>query len=357
MGQEVPPPLLPLAVFTIFPILQPMKPLLLVLFCLLPGVNAWPQPADHKALLKALANRNSALLAANEKMLLDTYHLSDSAGKVRLLAFFDQQAASGDAHTAARSLVWKGVMLRRPPFNQTIVPDFMLRGINRAVESGDPYLQVECMEVYAYDCGSNGRPEVALFYHLKAIELRKSLHDTCFGAPMGAMYGTVGNLLHRMQEYAQSTEHILRSLPYVQPQQLSSAYNTIGLNYQRLAQYDSAQHWYNRALMAATQQGDSVWKGIVSGNIGAALFDQGRDTEALPLLWQDYKSCLLLEPKNAGNWPGRPCNWCNWAVATMRALCAMPIGPWPKCTRKLAPPTAHFFTARPITASTIRWCR
>lgn len=278
-----------------------MKPLLLLLFCLLAAANAWSQPANDKAILMLLANRNSGQLAANEKRLTDIYHLADSAGKVRLLALLDQQSASGDAHTAARSLIWKGVMLRRPPFNQATAPGFMLQGINRAVESGDPYLQVECMEIYAYDCGSNGRPEAALFYHLKAIELRKNLHDTCFGSPTGAMYGTVGNLLHRMQEYSQSTDYTLRSLPYTQPQQLISAYNTIGLNYQRLGKHDSAQYWYNRAMAAAVQQGHIVWKGIVSGNMGASLFEQGRDAEALPLLWQDYKSCLLPEPKNAGN--------------------------------------------------------
>jgi DNA-binding NarL/FixJ family response regulator len=278
-----------------------MKLFPLLLLCLLASAAALSQPADQKALLKALASRNSGQLVANQNLLLDIWNTADSAGKVRLLAFLDEHVGSSDAHAAARSLLWKGVILHRPPFLQTTAPTYMLQAINRAVESGDAYLQVECMEIYADDCRSTGKSEAALFYYLKAIELRRVLNDTCFRYRSETMEGTVGDLLHKMQEYGQSTPYLLRSLPYIKAQQLVSAYNTVGLNYQRLNRGDSAQYWYNRALAAATQLGDSVWKGIVSGNIGSLLFEQGRDAEALPLLWQDYQSCLQTEPKNAGN--------------------------------------------------------
>jgi DNA-binding CsgD family transcriptional regulator len=77
--------------------------------------------------------------------------------------------------------------------------------------------------------------------------------------------------------------------------------NTLGLAYQSMGQYDSALHWYRQALQLATTQQNVVWQGIVSGNMGAAYFEQGNDDLALPLLWKDYRLTLADEPNNAGN--------------------------------------------------------
>jgi tetratricopeptide (TPR) repeat protein len=279
-----------------------MKCLFLFLQLLLISHSLRAQGADKQTLLRILANRNEKEMAADETLLLDTYNRADSAGKQTLLALLDAQTGSSDACTAARSLAWKGVVLRRPPFSSKEAGVFMQQANNRAVESGDAYLQVQCFEIYAADCMSQGKPETALFYYLKAAELRKNLDDACFIYKTPAMYGTIGELLHKMQEYAQSTWYIRQSFAAISSGTLyTSAYNTIGLNYQRLRQYDSALYSYHKAMQNAESDHDSVWTGIVSGNIGSLYFEQGQYEKALPLLWKDYRSCLIAEPRSAGN--------------------------------------------------------
>jgi hypothetical protein len=280
-----------------------MKGFVFFLFFILVSSVVLSQPVSPKTLLAALANRNSKLMADNEKLLLNTYNSADSADRISLLAFFDAQSGSNDAYIAARSLAWKGVVARRPPFNSSGADSFMRQAIQRAMESNDAYLQVQSMETYAADCHSQGKPETALFYYLKACELRKNLDENCFFYKNAAMYGTIGELLHKMQEYAQSTYYIQQSFSAISMGQTAytSAFNTIGLNYQRLQQYDSAMYCYSKAIQSAQASDDSVWTGIVSGNIGSLYFEQGQDEKALPLLWKDYTSCLLREPKNAAN--------------------------------------------------------
>ncbi len=280
-----------------------MKAFPLLLICWLACALLQAQPVDEKLLLRMVSDPSKKTMAYNDSLLLKLYGKADSASRVQMLGFFDKGSRSSNDYTAARCLMWKAVMLRRPPFNnQQEAEVLMQQANNRAVESGDDYLQVQCFENYAADCMSQGKPETALFYYLKSVALRKGLDDVYFRYKTPAVYGTIGELLHKMQEYAQSTWYIQQSFAAQPTGSLyTSAYNTIGLNYQRLQQYDSALYNYTQAIQHAETDGDSVWVGIVSGNIGSLYFEQGQDAKAFPLLWKDYHSSLLAEPRNAGN--------------------------------------------------------
>lgn len=280
-----------------------MKAFPLLLICWVSCTLLQAQPVDEKLLLRMVSDPSKKTMGYNDSLLLKIYGKADSAARVLMLGFFDKGTSSGNHYTAARSLMWKAVMLRRPPFNnQQEAEVLMQQANNRAVESGDEYLQVQCFENYAADCMSQGKPETALFYYLKSVALRKGLDDVYFRYKTPAVYGTIGELLHKMQEYAQSTWYIQQSFAAQPTGSLyTSAYNTIALNYQRLQQYDSALYSYTQAIQHAESDHDSVWVGIVSGNIGSLYFEQGQDAKAFPLLWKDYYSCLLIEPRNAGN--------------------------------------------------------
>lgn len=280
-----------------------MKAFPLLIICMVACTLLQAQPIDEKWLLRMVSDPSKKTMGYNDSLLLKLYGKADSASRVQMLGFFDKGSSSGNHYTAARCLVWKGIMLRRPPFNNQQEADMLMQQANnRAVESGDEYLQVQCFENYAADCMSQGKPETALFYYLKSVALRKGLDDVYFRYKTPAVYGTIGELLHKMQEYAQSTWYIQQSFAAQPTGSLyTSAYNTIGLNYQRLQQYDSALYNYTQAIQHAESDHDSVWVGIVSGNIGSLYFEQGQDAKAFPLLWKDYHSCLLIEPRNAGN--------------------------------------------------------
>lgn len=265
--------------------------------------SLFAQHIDEKFLLQILSNRNETKAAVNDSLLLSFYNHSDSATRIQFLDFLDQQTGSSDIYTAARSLAWKGLVIYRSPFSNSDAGKFMEQAVSRAVESNDDYLMVQSFEIYAYYCMSASKPEKALFYFLKSAELRKKQGDRFFYSKNLELFATIGDLLFKMQEYQQSIQYLLlahKLLP-IGAAIFPGSLNTLGLNYLRLHQYDSALYWFNKSLDNASINGDSVWTGIIKGNIGAVYFEQKQDEKALPLLWSDYKTCLNIEMNNAGN--------------------------------------------------------
>jgi len=66
--------------------------------------------------------------------------------------------------------------------------------------------------------------------------------------------------------------------------------NTVALGFHRQQVYDSALIFYNQALDLAKQIKDTVWTGIVSGNIGQIFYAQGKYDTAYALLKGDYNA-------------------------------------------------------------------
>ena len=264
----------------------------------------YAQPVDENSLLQIVSNSNEKRIAKNDSILLAVYQGAGNAEKSQLLNFFSKNAASPDNYTAARCLVWKAVVICRPPFNN-IAEAFiaMQQGINRAVENGDEYLMLQCFELYAYHCMWAGKPETALFYFLKSGELRNKLGDELFFTKNMSFFGSAGVLLFQMQEYAQTIQYLELgiSLPGPTKYPHTSSLNTLGLSFQRLGKPDSAMYWFNKSRESAMANGDSVWVAIVNGNIGAVYFEQQQDGKALPLLWSDYNTCIKSEVNNAAN--------------------------------------------------------
>jgi len=262
------------------------------------------QPFDENRLLQMVSNSDEKKIAQNDSSLLAWYQHGGDEEKKQLLHFFSKNAASTDNYTAARCLAWKGVVICRPPFND--IPEsfiVMQQAINRAVESGDDYLMLQCFEMYAYHSMWAGKPETALFYFLKSGELRKSIGDDLLFAKNVSFFGSTGDLLFKMQEYAQAIQYIEMGirLPGQGKNPHTASLNTLGLAFQRLGKSDSAMYWFNKSMETAKASGDTLWEAIVKGNIGALYFDQGQDSKALPLLWSDYNICIKGEINNAGN--------------------------------------------------------
>jgi len=262
------------------------------------------QPVDENRLLQMVSNSDKNKIAAYDSILLSAYQKGSAAEKKQLLDFFSKNTGSADNYTAARCLAWKGVVISRPPFNNTNEAFIaMQQSISRAVESGDEYLMLQCFELYAYHCMWAGKPETALFYFLKSGELRKKLGDELLYAKNVSFFGSTGVLLYQMQEYAQAIQYLEPgvNLPGLGKNPHTSSLNTLGLSFQRLGQADSALYWFNKSMESAVANNDTVWQAIVKGNIGALYFEQQQDEKALPLLWSDYNTCINTEANNAAN--------------------------------------------------------
>lgn len=280
-----------------------MKSALLLYILLLTGFLSVAQPVDKNALLRLLSNRDEQLFRQNDSALLVTYNKADSATRVELLDFFNRHSTSSDDYTAARCLAWKGVMLIRPPFNQPDTSTSLQQAVNRAVESGDIKLMIQCFETYGDNCYGTGKSETALFYFLKSAELRQQLGIDCFYFRNVNHYGKLGELLYAMQEYDQAI-HWLRNTINMQTEydrSQAGVMNTFALTWQHVGRYDSALYWYNRSMETARASRDTVWEAIAAGNTGWLYFEQKEYDKALPLLWKDYQTNINKEVANSGN--------------------------------------------------------
>ncbi len=280
-----------------------MKPLLIIILSLIAFSLSAQQKAGDQTLLKLLGNRDEQHFAKNDSLLRGYYQQADSATRVQFLHLLNDQTNSSDLFLAARSLSWKAVVMIRFPFYSTEGNIYMQQAIKKAVESGNEYLMVECFEIYGNYCLSSDKPETALFYFLKAAELRKKLGDNFFFSKNTQAFCTLGEVLYKMQEYDQAIQYIeqcVNSSPNEKKQAVSSL-NTMALAYQRLGNYDTAFFWYNKGIAGAVANQDTIWQAIIKGNIGSLYFEQKEDDKALPLLWADYNTTINNEINNAGN--------------------------------------------------------
>jgi len=135
-----------------------------------------------------------------------------------------------------------------------------------------------------------------------------------------AQYQFLAELLYRVREYNESIRYGKKAIIAWQnsPNEFKpftvSSMNTVALGYHRQQIYDSAMIFYNRALDLAKQIKDTVWTGIVSGNMGQIFYAQGKYDTAYALLKGDYKASKEKGYfDNAGN-------SLQWAARTNLAL-------------------------------------
>ncbi|MBL7723601.1 MAG: tetratricopeptide repeat protein [Chitinophagaceae bacterium] len=282
-----------------------------LLVSLLCSLAASSQEPDEKFLLKAISNRDNQKAAGYYKTLVDAYDSANAAGRNIFLIFFTVHCTDKDPYVASRSLLWAGYLRTIPPINDLGPKIFdndtglLKQAINKAVESGDEYLMMEIFEQCADRYRRNGRREQALFYYLKAGEMRKGKGEIAI-SPSYNFYSQLSELLFAMQEYKEA-ENSLRQvlimpMPVPSERLRVNAYNTLALCFQRAGNYDSALHWFEKTREFAGRNRDTVWMGIAKGNIGAVYFEQRQYDRALPLLWDDYYTTLKYgETNSAGN--------------------------------------------------------
>lgn len=108
------------------------------------------------------------------------------------------------------------------------------------------------------------------------------------------LYQYLAELLYKVREYNESIHYGKKAVTAWQasPKEIKSftvsSMNTVALGYHRQQYYDSALKFYNQALELAKRIKDTVWTGIVSGNMGQLFYAQGKYDTAYALLKGDY---------------------------------------------------------------------
>lgn len=143
--------------------------------------------------------------------------------------------------------------------------------------------------------------DTATFYLMKAADIaRKAGYRANKETNLGIL---VSHALYRTRNYRECADYCLEILPDTaskEPLAVIAILNNLGLSYKRLAQYDSAQYYFRETADYAFRHGIKVWWGIATGNIGDALYEQGREPEAISYWKADYDSCMKYgEPLSA----------------------------------------------------------
>lgn len=188
--------------------------------------------------------------------------------------------------------------------------------IDIAYRSEDDLLVGYVSTTYASVISLFGEIGLSVMYAKNGIDLYEKL-----SSPIGAgQYQFIAEQLYKVREYKESIRYGKKAITAWQtsPNEFKpftvSSINTVALGYHRQQVYDSALIYYNRALELAKQIKDTVWTGIVSGNIGQIFYAQGKYDTAYALLKGDYNSSKAKRLfDNAGN-------SLQWAARTNLAL-------------------------------------
>ncbi len=97
----------------------------------------------------------------------------------------------------------------------------------------------------------------------------------------------IGHLHFREPQIAIRYLQDVARLPGNNAVNMVNLYNTLGMAYVSIQKYDSAVHYYRKALDYAVVR-DTAWIGVVSGNIGYIYYLQEKYDTAVQLLYKDF---------------------------------------------------------------------
>jgi len=162
--------------------------------------------------------------------------------------------------------------------------------IDIAYRSEDDMLVAHVSYTYGSVMTAFGEIGLAVMYSKNGIDLFEKLSYPV----RPELYQYLAELLYRVREYNESIRYGKKAITAWQssPNEFKpftvSSMNTVALGFHRQQVYDSALLFYNRALEQAKQIKDTVWTGIVSGNMGQIFYAQGKYDTAYALLKGDY---------------------------------------------------------------------
>ena len=210
----------------------------------------------------------------------------------------------------ARAIYYTNKKYKLDPFKEE-VKQLLSSAMDIAYRSEDEYLIAFASLQYAQVIYQFGEVGLAVMYGKNAIDLAEKL-----SYPLRPLdYQFIAEMLYRVREYNDCIKYGKKAVtawknsPSEFKTFTTSCINTVALGYHRQKMYDSAFIFYDQALQLATTIKDTVWMGIVSGNMAQVLYMQGKYDTAYVLLKNDYgsskKSGYYDNAANSLQWAAR----------------------------------------------------
>jgi DNA-binding CsgD family transcriptional regulator len=267
----------------------------------------------------------------NVRELRQIFAATDSAHTFQFIEALEKNGKSRGDHFKARfncikagAIYLKNIYYEfyqdRKPVNLDLIRKQMTElytsAMDIAYRSEDDYLVAFVSYDYASTIIVIGDIGISVMYGKNGIDLYEKLSVPV----LPERYQVLAELLYRVREYDECIKYAKKAVTAWQssPKEYKpftvSCMNTVALGYHRQKIYDSALIYYNQALQLAKKINDTVWAGIVSGNIGQVFYAQGKFDTAYALLKADYNASKAKGYfDNAGN-------SLQWAARTNLAL-------------------------------------
>jgi len=172
------------------------------------------------------------------------------------------------------------------------ISDWGKQALNAAYETNNDSLIADIAWVYGIASYQAEKTEPAAMYLLMAVEMDEKMGRI----PDAWKCLWLSSVLYKTREYKKAIYYTLASIQRerdtstVARRLIISRYNTIGVCYQRSDIYDSAFYYYDIAMKMATEQKDTVWQAIISGNKGQIYYLQKNYPAAKKLMEFDYNT-------------------------------------------------------------------
>jgi tetratricopeptide (TPR) repeat protein len=173
--------------------------------------------------------------------------------------------------------------------------NYMLKGIALAGGSGCP-IQVarynHHLGMFYFD--TDHQYAKAILYLLRAYDQFADL-DFARNQHAGRYLLDLGQVFYHLENYEQCKKYLLMAENYNKGDRRMNEQieNTLGLAYYKSGNDDSAFYYYRKTLAYAEKNGDKVWKGIASGNIGDVYLKQKNYDSARIYFERNYQYCLF----------------------------------------------------------------
>jgi DNA-binding CsgD family transcriptional regulator/prefoldin subunit 5 len=171
-----------------------------------------------------------------------------------------------------------------------------------AVANNLSYFHANVLELLAfYYWNKSKNHSLAFENYITAHNLYMGFPDEAFPQKREYIY-TLGTAYYIYEDYDKAIKYLKEALA-TKPGKINSIiyplYNTLGLCYRNLGNYDTSD-WYFRKIYADSNK---EWKSIAGGNIGINYYFQKKYDEAIPLLEQDIRNSLEhnVDIRNAAN--------------------------------------------------------
>lgn len=175
---------------------------------------------------------------------------------------------------------------------------FYQLAFNKAEEAQDRVLMANAMLRSMETFIELGSFEEALQYLFKAEAVFQKYNYEGFKSVTNSLFG-IGQFFHRAGYYELSVQYFEKALVfndlYDDDYSVMHAYNTLGLSYLRLKNYQKAVEVFQISNQMAREMGDTGWEALTYGNIGMVYFEQKDYPRAEEHLQYDIETSARVE--------------------------------------------------------------